>query len=241
MANEIKAAYTTAKELDFSVYYDNAGTLTAREVDQTMTEQPVGSGLYKGTPATIEVGDIVIIEEGAVIVGSDEYQPEVNTVKVSGTVQTANDNSADINAILVDTTGLNGDAMRGTDGAITSLDPITTDKDSYKADLTTVAKTGADGDTLETLSDQIDSTCTVGSGDVKFIYTLYTDEDAETGPISDVTVWATTDEAGANTVVSGTTNDNGSVTFYLDTLTTYYFWRQKAGYTFTNPDTEIVV
>jgi len=42
---------------------------------------------------------------------------QVDTVEVSGTAQTANDNGADINAILVDTTGLNGDAMRGTNNA----------------------------------------------------------------------------------------------------------------------------
>lgn len=41
----------------------------------------------------------------------------INQKEVNGTAQTANDNSADINAILDDTTGLNGAAMRGTNSA----------------------------------------------------------------------------------------------------------------------------
>ena len=38
-----------------------------------------------------------------------------------------------VNTIAIDVAGLDGEVMRGTDSAITSLDPITTDKDSYKA------------------------------------------------------------------------------------------------------------
>lgn len=41
----------------------------------------------------------------------------INQMEVNGTAQTANDNGADINTILVDVTGLNGDAMRGTNSA----------------------------------------------------------------------------------------------------------------------------
>ena len=48
-----------------------------------------------------------------------------------------------VDTIAVDVAGLDGAAMHGTDGAITSLDPITTDKDSYKATSVTVSdKTG---------------------------------------------------------------------------------------------------
>jgi len=38
-----------------------------------------------------------------------------------------------IDNVQAEVAGLDGEAMRGTDSAITSLDPITTDKDSYKA------------------------------------------------------------------------------------------------------------
>lgn len=47
------------------------------------------------------------------------------------------------------------------------------------------------------------------------------------------------DDADAPLVASGTTGDAGTVTFYLEDGTTYYLWRRKAGYNFTNPDTEI--
>ena len=45
--------------------------------------------------------------------------------------------------------------------------------------------------------------------------------------------------SGANVVASGRTDMNGQITFYLDSGTAY-FWRQKSGFNFTNPDTEIV-
>jgi hypothetical protein len=104
--------------------------------------------------------------------------------------------------------------------------------------LGTVAKTGADSDTLETLSDQIDGIPTVGSGPTGIPYTL---TDADTGlPIADATVWATSDVAGNNIIGSGRTNAAGVVTLYPDlaTGTAIYIWRHKTGANFINPDTE---
>ncbi|HEY1409274.1 MAG TPA: hypothetical protein VF434_10045, partial [Promineifilum sp.] len=76
-----------------------------------------------------------------------------------------------------------------------------------------------------------------GSGAVEFEYTLT--EEGSGNPIADADVWVTTDVAGANVVASGRTDMNGQITFYLDSGTAY-FWRQKSGFNFTNPDTEIV-
>lgn len=101
---------------------------------------------------------------------------------------------------------------------------------------TYIARTGADSDTLETLSDQIDDTCTLGTGASANTYTVV---DGDSNPLDGVAVWVTTDVGGSNTVASGTTNSSGQVTFYLDAGTTYYIWRQLAGYNFTNPDTEV--
>ena len=53
MINLIVADYLTGKTLTFSVYYDNAGTITARETGTAMTEEPAGSGLYKGSPTLL--------------------------------------------------------------------------------------------------------------------------------------------------------------------------------------------
>jgi hypothetical protein len=78
----------------------------------------------------------------------------------------------------------------------------------------------------------------VGTGDIEWVYTV-TDSETPFAPIADVEVWVTTDLVGDNVIYSSTTNALGQVTFYL-AAGTYYVWRQKAGYVFVNPDTEVV-
>ena len=76
-----------------------------------------------------------------------------------------------------------------------------------------------------------------GSGSTPWPYRL---TDAATGqPIAGAAVRVSTDAAGTMTVASGTTDANGYATFNLDPGT-YYIWRSKTGYTFTDPDTEVV-
>jgi len=76
-----------------------------------------------------------------------------------------------------------------------------------------------------------------GPGDTSVTYTL---TDSATGdPIPDATIWVTTDVAGTNIVATDVTDDAGQVTFYLDEGVTYYVFRAKAGWSFTNPDTEV--
>jgi len=78
----------------------------------------------------------------------------------------------------------------------------------------------------------------LGAGAIEWTYTV-TDDD--TGALLDgVSVWVTTDSAGANVIASGTTNDSGVVTFYLDAAAARYIWRSRAGYTFDNPDVEVI-
>jgi len=69
----------------------------------------------------------------------------------------------------------------------------------------------------------------------------YTLTDEDTGlPIADADVWVTTDIENTNVIENGKTDQNGKVTFYLDLGATVYIWRQKSGYNFDNPDTEVV-
>lgn len=76
-----------------------------------------------------------------------------------------------------------------------------------------------------------------GAGAITWTYTL---TDADTGlPIDGAEVWVTTDLAGANIIAYSVTDAAGVVTFYLD-AGTVYVWRKRGGYTFTNPDTEVV-
>ena len=73
-----------------------------------------------------------------------------------------------------------------------------------------------------------------GSGAISFPVTI---NDESSNPIDGVEVWVSTDSAGAS-VVAGTlhTSALGVATFMLD-AGTYYLWRQKSGYNFTNPVT----
>lgn len=72
----------------------------------------------------------------------------------------------------------------------------------------------------------------VGSGALSC---MWTQKDDGGNPMDNCQVWITTDEAGAN-VVAGSllTNSSGEATFMLD-AGTYYVWREKGGYNFTNP------
>lgn len=74
-------------------------------------------------------------------------------------------------------------------------------------------------------------------GAIAYDYTLTSDIGGT--PIVGASIWATTDGAGLNTVATGTTNAFGVATLYLQPGT-YYIWRAAPGYTFANPDTEIV-
>ena len=65
----------------------------------------------------------------------------------------------------------------------------------------------------------------------------WTQKDAGGAPMDNVGMWISTDEANTN-VIAGTlyTNANGEVIFMLD-AGSYYVWREKGGYNFTNPQT----
>lgn len=76
-----------------------------------------------------------------------------------------------------------------------------------------------------------------GAGAITWIYTLTS---SSTGlPIADANVWVSSDAAGNNILASGQTDQSGNVTFFLD-AGQIYVWRQRSGWNFTNPDSEIV-
>ena len=106
----------------------------------------------------------------------------------------------------------------------------------------------ADGVWDETLADHVaagstgekldDMCCMLGEGATSYTYTV---TNSVTGlPIQGVVVTVTTDIAGTNAIATGTTDVSGEIDFWLDPAT-YYMWSFKSGYTFTNPDTEVVV
>ena len=112
--------------------------------------------------------------------------------------------------------------------------------------------TAAEADTRGPLSVVVNGTGALQQNleyivDARNIYALeftYTVDDG-TDPIDGAQVWITTDLAGNDTIWNGVTDSlgaardiNGRLPF-LDPGT-YYFWVQKSGYSFTNPDTEVV-
>lgn len=156
----------------------------------------------------------------------------VDVIKIAGTPQTPNDNGADINNILLDT---GTDGVKLADEAITSakFDELTAfPVKSADADATQIARVGADGDTLETLSDQLDAIGTIGgAGAYTTTITIRT-----TGgtPLSGVSVWVNTSNDISGAVAGAkVTGSSGIVTFNLD-YNTYYVFCTLAGYNFAS-------
>ncbi len=131
----------------------------------------------------------------------------------------------------------------------TALSGITASVDQQDiADALLLAPSGAaaSGSAMDGLANILEDTGTTipaaiagigglaGSGAISFPVTI---NDEDSNPIDGVEVWVSTDSAGTN-VVAGTlsTDALGLATFMLD-AGTYYVWRQKSGYNFTNPVT----
>ena len=81
------------------------------------------------------------------------------------------------------------------------------------------------------------------TGAIEYTYTV---TDSISGlPLGAVEVWISTDILGTNIIWAGQSDITGVAKNILNAkpwldAATYYFWRQKTGYTFTNPDTEVV-
>ena len=101
---------------------------------------------------------------------------------------------------------------------------------ALESTLTAIKGNGWTDETLKAIKDALDAE--VGPGGLSC---TWTQKDDDENPMDNVQIWISTDEAGVN-VIAGTllTNASGQATFMLD-AGTYYVWREKAGYNFTNP------
>lgn len=170
----------------------------------------------------------------------------VDMIKVAGTTQTANDNGADL-ATLTGSDGATlataqgnyapakaGDTMALSDDAITAAKfdestafPVKSDD----AGATQIARVGADGDTLETISDQLDAVGGGGAGDYEVTIKIRTTSGT---PIAGISVWLNSSNDRSTSVVgTKVTDTNGQVTFNLE-YTTYYIFCHLSGYTFAS-------
>jgi len=132
-----------------------------------------------------------------------------------------------------------GDIIENQEDILNDIDDLEEDLEDHDDDIK---------DDLDDLADDVDDVktdtetiiATLGAiqpGAIQFIYNVTNTVSGQ--PIADADVWVTTDEAGTNVIASGKTDQNGDVTFYLD-AGTIYMWRQKSGFNFDNPDTEVV-
>lgn len=95
----------------------------------------------------------------------------------------------------------------------------------------------SDHQTAGSTGKALTSAYALGVGAITWTYTLTRSDNA--APIADADVWVTSDLAGTNVLASGRTNASGVVTLQLD-AGTVYVWRQKTGFNFSNPDSEVV-
>lgn len=140
----------------------------------------------------------------------------------------------DAGNMLVDTTtALTGavTAPAGITGNITGN--ISGTLDTVAANLATV-----DGivDAIKLKTDEINA----GSA---LIWTYTLTDSVSSLPLPDATIRLTSDSAGTVTLRTATTNSLGVATFYFDPSDsgmTVYVWRSKAGYDFSDPDSEVL-
>ena len=98
--------------------------------------------------------------------------------------------------------------------------------------------TGSDSlHAIRARGDQAWLTGGIGGGSQSWTYTVTRSDTGD--PIAEVRVWVTLDSAGSQIVASGYTDNSGKITFMLD-KGTVYVWCTKTGYSFANPDTEVV-
>jgi len=141
------------------------------------------------------------------------------------------------------------DLIPASPAAVGSAMTLTSDY-PLKTDLATKAEIAAINEKIDTIDSNVDAilvdTGTTipalinsdsGAGTIQHTYTVT--DSADGTPIDGVEVWVSTDAAGVNVIASGHTNSSGIVNFMLD-AGTYYFWRKRSGYNFTNPDIETV-
>jgi hypothetical protein len=206
----------------------DTGTTLNAKIDTIDTNIDTIDGIVDTIKATTDA--IVIDTEttlSAKIDVIDGIADELKVAVITNAIGT--DIAADIIAVKADTAAILTDTGTTLDTKINTIDTVVdaikvkTDQLVFTASTVNANLTGG----------------SIGSGSSIVSYYVFTDEDAETGPISNCSVWVSTDSGGSTVVASGLTDTNGMVTFYLDP-TTYYIWKSKSGYTFTNPDTEIV-
>ena len=146
---------------------------------------------------------------------------------------------ADAGNVLVDTTTVLTGAVTAPAGVTANITG-TIDNVTTVGTATNLTNAPTSGDLTATMKTSV-QTAMLSAGGSAGTARPYTLTDAGTAAaIVGAMVWVSTDIEGTTIIASGITNASGIVTFTL-AAGTYYIWRSKAGYNFTNPDLEILV
>ena len=248
LTGDYDAAKSAAKAGDAMVVSDKTGFALVEDYDLAKTAAQPGDAMvvsdktgfaltedYDLAKTAAQPGDAMVVSDKTGFALTADYDL-AKTAAQPGDAMAVSDKtgfslSADYDPAK--TAAQPGDAM-----AITSLPDIAISDE----DISTIRDGLATAEVVATIDGIVDAikakTDTLGgAGGISWTYTL---TEISTGlPIADATIWVTTDILGRNIVATGKTDVNGIVSFTLD-ADTYYIWRQKAGWNFTNPDTEVV-
>lgn len=104
---------TAAVRVQLSSGEMTADNVTIRGVDQTSPKEWADYAINIQPQAAGPLTAAAVVDEWETQSQADPTGFHVNVVEIGGTTQTANDNGADINAILVDTNELQGDWTNG--------------------------------------------------------------------------------------------------------------------------------
>jgi hypothetical protein len=222
-------ASQAAEASSISTINGNVATIQSDEATIKASQTSAASDIstIKADEATIK-GNVATIQ-------SDEA-----TIKASQTSA-----ASDISTIKADEATIKGSQT----AAAGNISTIMADEATIKADEATIKgsqiSTASDISTIKASQVGEEANITTilsrvparGSGAITWTYTL---TDSETGlPIADTDIWISTDIAGVNVIANQRTNQYGIASFMLD-AGTVYVWRAKTGYSFTDPDTEVV-
>ncbi len=225
-----------------------APTVTIIEADGTpvisgvaMTE--TGSGWYRYDFAGYDASKDYLLtgDGGATLEDGDRYLYAVNHSAVDVTreaVAALHDLSAAEVRGQVDAglAAYDPPTKAEMDAAVAPLSTLSTSESQHAAVMAVV--NGIKSTVDSNLDATVSSRATLGTGNTSCVYTVL---DGDGHGLAGVTVEARAEnDVTAPVIAKGITGDAGTVTFLLESGATYYLWRKLAGYTFTNPDTEVV-
>jgi len=195
-----------------SLAYDaTSGAITYTPTQAETNDEEFHVAVYKASCTTACVTVVTTAESTA---GTAKVGSHTGTINTLDALDTAQDTKHDATVTALSdgtvSANLEDDAITAAKYDESTAYPLK----SADTGSTEVARTGADSDTLETLSDQIDTLSAAGDGARTITITV---EDADSGAkIQDAHVRLTA--AGLGTVVD-TTNASGVATLYVDDAT----------------------